>query len=304
MRLAFAPCMAFARFTGFFSALFAPWATAQRIGAVVLIHSAFAVLFSTAHAGPVSRVAGVIRGMEARFAAVVRIGHEDPARGNAFCTATWVGPRALVTAAHCMGASTRVRMQAGVEEGVPRFIGGTIHRHPLYHGYSAQREHAIFDVAVIEADEPDPGVRPWEVGDVAPEVDSVISFVGYGCAQYGGKYDRVSRFGSAPLESVEDGMFYATADSRRFRGRLGREWSAACLGDSGGPALMVGASGAGAYKTIGVASGLGLDETKSRAVGSRFHDLTHERSRAFLRDVAERRGLEIFGISQTRPRDG
>lgn len=140
--------------------------------------------------------------------------------GNAGCTASIVGPRALATAAHCAATgATSVFTLDGVQ------YSAKITRHPLY-----PRKDMDVSLGVIDREVklPEYGVLPSTV-DVA-KVGMPIRLMGYGCTQPGGTggNDGVLREGMSSITGFS-GFDIVT-------GKAGD--GALCFGDSGGPAFL------------------------------------------------------------------
>ncbi len=138
------------------------------------------------------------------------------------CTATIVGPRVIITAAHCAtnGAIARFTYDG-------KSYQATIRRSPLYPG----RDH---DIAVGVVNEDIVGAAPMRIGGAA-EVRQEITLLGYGCTRPPGNggNDGVLRIGKSAIV----GFSGFDMVSRSPGG------AALCFGDSGGPAFLMGGGG-------------------------------------------------------------
>jgi hypothetical protein len=145
------------------------------------------------------------------------------------CTATAVGERVVLTAAHCVSDG-----QVGV---LPGAITVTCAHHPEY------PERISADFALCLADKPLP-FGPYERVDTDPArvaVGATATLLGYGCIREGG-IDRsfgTLYQGTAPIASVHVDDFYTVT----------RGGAAVCFGDSGGAAYLPPGS-AGGTRTL------------------------------------------------------
>ena len=144
------------------------------------------------------------------FPEVVRI-----RTGGASCTGTVVGPRALLTAAHCVGNGDTTRFTGG--DGVSYTAKCT--RHPSY-------PRQDMDVAMCYMNKDYSGRFKASIGKAAIKGDTT-TLMGYGCTRPGGGggNDGTLRVGNAEITGFSNYDFVAS------RG------AALCFGDSGGPAM-------------------------------------------------------------------
>lgn len=140
--------------------------------------------------------------------------------GNAGCTATVIGPRVGITAAHCgaNGATTQARING-------KIYTGRITRSSLY----PRQDHDVALILFSEVVALPPGKSYMTVTTVAPSVGMVLRLFGYGCtsAGGGGGNDGVLRSGDTRVT----GFSGFDAVSKTVGG------AALCYGDSGGPGL-------------------------------------------------------------------
>jgi hypothetical protein len=145
------------------------------------------------------------------------------------CTSTLVGPRALLTAAHCMPAGTMVsiRFQDGQQ-----FSGPCTH-HKRYPGdASADYALCLMNAPVIR-----PGLAYESVNrDPAKiKLGGMLRLTGYGCTQSPGTggNDGIYRTGEAEIIGIPNSQASSEANTIKTRGEV-----ALCFGDSGGPAFL------------------------------------------------------------------
>lgn len=173
-------------------------------------------------------------------------------QNHSFCSGTIIGPRAIMTAAHCIqafDANTRRKLPDLILPNGTDFMisfdtnvapGGRLVRaakaipHPDWdpnQTLSPQPTAAPNDIGLIilESDIPD-GARIAELGLESDTVSGNIQLVGYGVSRSRNTNDTgVLRQVEVPVNGVETG-------TKRFQvGAFGR---GACAGDSGGPAYM------------------------------------------------------------------
>lgn len=184
--------------------------------------------------------------------------------GRGWCTASIVGPRAVITAAHCAKSGITVKV-AEVTQSV------SFRKHPAAGGlfnFSNQ-----FDVALgfVASEMPGPYVT---LGDIATApVGTDVALFGYGCWK-NGQYDNRLRVGESQISSMQ-GTDFVTARP-----------AALCYGDSGGP-------------TFNIYTGhqIGVNSKGNISTRSWFLDLTRKDVRDWLADVAQDADLQICGIN-------
>lgn len=185
---------------------------------------------------------------------------------GASCTATVIGPRVIVTAAHCANNDV---MATFTIDGVN--YSAKMKRSSLYPG----QDH---DIALGFTDK-DIKVTPVSVGGKAV-VGLGITLLGYGCTNAGGTggNDGVLRIGDTVITSFSEfDMVSRKADG-----------AALCFGDSGGPAFMM--DGSKRY-LIGVNSKGNIKDTNWNL----RTDIPE--TQTFMKSFASTNGVVICGIN-------
>lgn len=181
--------------------------------------------------------------------------------GGSLCSATLVGPRALLTAAHCgyLLSAELGRLRYGDATFLARVL-----RSPGYRGPGTH------DVALLALDQELPGSAPVPLGGT-PAVGAMVTLSGYGC-------EGSIRSGPSMVAAVTPGgrLHLAQMDGK-----------VACLGDSGGAVFS--GEGAGRRLLGVISSGDGRSYTRAVSLGG-------EATRDFLRGAAARLGVTVSGL--------
>lgn len=165
------------------------------------------------------------------FPEVIYVKHQLDDGRTARCSATIIGPRVIMTAAHCVKDNGTIEPASFRTESALEFqIGQGIfkalcNQAPLYRDNT--EDH---DMALCKTDR-DMNVKPASVADHGPELEEFVMLSGYGCTQEGGGGGNNGqlRVGEAKVDQLPSGSnhwFYTRWDS------------AACFGDSGGPSFF------------------------------------------------------------------
>lgn len=137
--------------------------------------------------------------------------------GGGLCTATLIGKRTVLTAAHCIGSSHTF------------YIGGkgypavSAKRHPQYSSYTQ-----IYDIAVIILGS-EPPITPSAIPSSAPTLGMEVTLIGYGVTSENGNDSGIKRMAKNTIAQLD-------ATEMNFLGATGSKGNT-CYGDSGGPAF-------------------------------------------------------------------
>ena len=222
--------------------------------------------------------------------------------GNTECTATIVGTRAIVTAAHCgkTGDIAKFEYKGAQYE-------AELTRNPLWPGKDIDVSIGITKADIVDAE-------PMNIGGEA-KAGGVITLLGFGCTAPGAGFapkpkpqqpspDQDGDPEDDDQADDEDEWLGATslaADLRMGTSKIvsfssfdmvSKEASGAalCFGDSGGPAL---AEVGGTYLLLGINSKGNIKDTNYNL------RLDLPESQSFLKETATDKGVEICGINKT-----
>ena len=208
-------------------------------------------------------------------------------QGNATCSASVIGPRVVLTAAHCSKANGEVvpvseMDDVEVEAGSGRRYTARCTLAPTYRPDDHDMALCLTSGAI-----PPPFAV---VSSVAPRLGEVITLAGFGCIRSPGDggNDGKLRIGEAPV-------------TRAAAGTPHRYWfetkgsAALCYGDSGGPAFKRVAAGApmqGPKVIYGVNSRGNISDL------SLLTSLALPVSKDFMRQFAASNGVRICGVNE------
>ena len=197
---------------------------------------------------------------DAKYNSIVRIN-----TNGAGCTASVIGPRVILTAAHCgqTGATATFKI-AGKQ------FSAKITRSGLYPGV----DHDLALGLVLEEIK---NVAYEQIASEDVKINDALHLYGYGCINPGGGggNDGILREGASLVSSFTQYDYVG----RKPNG------AALCFGDSGGPSFINGLQ-------TGVASKGNISDT------SYFVNLTSIESRSFLTKFANDNSVEICGITK------
>jgi V8-like Glu-specific endopeptidase len=174
-----------------------------------------------------------------------------------WCSAVIVGPKVLLTAAHCVKGKNISFKQNGVTYKV------TLTRHPKYPGKD-------YDVAagLLDAEIP---IKTATIGG-SVQVGDMIDSYGYGCTQAGG---------SGYLNELWEGTSKVTGFTKYDIVSSGP--AALCYGDSGGPTFFQGLL-------------IGINSKGNIKNKSWFANLSLQENISFLQNWANKNGVIINGL--------
>ena len=205
----------------------------------------FALAALAASAAPASAVVGPSREASANVAAsiVMVLQRHGPAAG--FCTGVVLGPRAVLTAAHCVPPGADVRIHFRDAAGAPVLLPvAGVTRHPGYRADAIAKRERSVDLAVVTL--PDPLPSAFRAATLGAETGTVagarFEIAGFGLAREG--EPRTSGLlrvtGLSARTPLSDVLLWAEDPAHAGAG--------ACTGDSGGPVFD--AAGAVAALTL------------------------------------------------------
>lgn len=187
--------------------------------------------------------------------------------GTSTCTGTVVGPRTVISAAHCFKANETVNFKTD-----GKTFTGKVTQHNLYPAKD-------IDLAIVVTTEDITGVTPQKIGGTA-ELSKEVTMLGYGCTEFPAPAtpDNILRIGKSTTIGYS-GFKVAT----RTPGGV-----ALCFGDDGGPLLL---------GTTNTALLIGVSSLGNKKDTNYHTRLDRTEAQTFLKDQAQSQGLVICGIN-------
>ncbi len=228
---------------------------------------------------------GLIGGKETARADYPELLYISVNDGKGLCSATAIGPRTVLTAAHCYGRTGEIKDAVLLTSNLVSFKA-QCEQAPLYSNNIEDHDMALCKT------ERDLGLPSYaSVGTVGPKIGDVITLSGYGCKSgttpRGGN-DGILRVGEASvtrLVSEHQHWFYTVGSS------------ALCFGDSGGPAYQRVKNVKDHHVVLGVNSRGDMSKT------SLLTALYTKASRDFLTEWAARENVEVCGVNKDCTKD-
>jgi hypothetical protein len=189
------------------------------------------------------------------------------ASGVSACTATLIGSRTVLTAAHCVAGRASISFHPAGDSG-PSYRVAHVAIHPSYNGGN------VADLALLTLEGALPGVKPLPLAERPVSIGEQIRLLGFGrTAEVDGEPFGTKRMAYNQVARLEPQIF-------RVFGADGL-WGNICDGDSGGPSL---AEREGELRLVGVHS------TKSGACGVEGADM---RVDAFLTWIVQNAASDV-----------
>jgi len=221
------------------------------------------------------------------FPEVIYIKHRLDDGRTSRCSASVVGPRVILTAAHCVKDNGTIEpAKFHVEQALEFQIGQQIFKAqckqaPLYRDNT--EDH---DMALCKTDR-EMNVKYASIAKEGPAVDDFVQLTGYGCIQEGGGggNDGILRVGEAKVRTLP------TETNNWFYTR----WETAlCFGDSGGPSFFKMEDAHTEHHWV-----IGVNSRGNIRDLSLMTATWIEKSQKFIRDFASEQSVEICGHNRT-----
>jgi hypothetical protein len=198
-----------------------------------------AVVLLSACQAPVTIDEGTVAGRQSAIVnGQVYNGHPSVGRlqigMGGLCTATLVGKKTVLTAAHCIKPGSSHTFHVGGQS----YTAAQTIRHPQYNGYSLTNDIAL--VLLQSA----PPITPSAIATSNPNVGLQVTLVGYGVTSENGTDSGIKRIAKNTIAQM-------SATKVVFLGS-GGDTGNTCYGDSGGPAFS---TLNGSEVVVGVTSG-------------------------------------------------
>jgi hypothetical protein len=200
------------------------------------------------------------------------------------CTATLVGPAAMLTAAHCVPNGAQIAFVLGT-----RTVRSLCEQARGYHPQFNQSE----DWAMCLLEFPVTGINYETVAAEVPAVGKRVVLTGYGCTQQGGPLDGTLRAGSSDTVTGSSTGFPAETSSIYTKSNIDAGGAVLCPGDSGGPLFVFSGNSFNDARTL-----VGVNSRTTFQFGvSIFAATGSTAGKQFFRDWTERHGQKICGVN-------
>lgn len=190
--------------------------------------------------------------------------------GSGRCSATVIGDRVLITAAHCARGGQRISFSHNKNRYTAICEG-----HPSY-------PRQDYDVSLCLIDKPVVDVKPASLDFTGVRRDEVITMTGYGCTKPGGSggNDGILRFGNTTITGFTSFDF------------ITKGGVASCFGDSGSGVFRKVADAKGHLYQVGVVSKGNIRDTSYLA------NLALKAHQDWIKGYETRVKQEICGVSK------
>ena len=176
------------------------------------------------------------------------------------CTGTLIGPRIVLTAAHCVHGNSPEDVTVFFGESTMSAQARSVSDLTWHTDYDSQR--LVNDIALVRlAEDPPAGIRPipflpHSIGITTDDIGALLEFVGFGLTETGASGTKMTMFNDLRWICYSGGGCgqYNPAHMNMFC--QDQTPSGVCSGDSGGPALI---ERSGIEYAAGVASYVGGD---------------------------------------------
>jgi hypothetical protein len=194
------------------------------------------------------------------------------------CTASLVGPRVLLLAAHCVDAGVEVHLRLG-----SRSLTGRCSQHSEYAG-PPPNDFADWALCALDSDV---GLPFYEsIGDLPGglRLGSSLQLMGFGCTD-----PSSDKRGAGQLRAGDAKVIVLPAEDARNYELTVEGDAALCYGDSGGPAMV----SAGGRRFVA-----GVNSAAGRPRQSHLASTSVSSFKTFAREWATSRGVQICGIHE------
>jgi hypothetical protein len=201
------------------------------------------------------------------------------------CTSTLIGPRALLTTAHCAPNASPVLITWNQID-----YRGTCLQSDLYSPSSDEGESADWAMCLMETDVPVPQYETINLDPTRINVGVEVLLTGFGCTQANGTggNEHVYRIGEAKVSGTPSGKSNYITTSGEV---------ATCFGDSGGAAFLFLDAAKKTRVQVSVNSRITLHDGRLGA-DSYLSSISTNGAQAFIRKWSSSTGAAVCGIAQ------